>query len=525
MIAQVSILLLMSVFFLGCSNTPTVEEVIGGSSDDVIDESSNVSSSSEALSHSGTVSSVSIGQSSNLIESSDAVDMSSSTNTIISSEEQEVLSSSSSSIENVSSVNEWEDTSFDEIIAVDGSVTFREYELGGIEVSFPVPSGESNVLVRYKTRLKDASDFVVHRFDLNPTTQSGTEWTVKLDHPSKNFFMGEEDVRVWIEIGGSILPVGAVHDDMSTWFEYTTAYQRSKTEVPWDVVDDQPNRLRITNNCNEDLWIEMGAQPDHIALLESRGVDLNKYLEAGTSYDYNIPEDRQINGTRYWPKQGCDDTGRNCEIGGSSTCGGSLGDACTPPIESKFEITWEAVDNESVEMYYNASNVDGYTLPYVVIPKGDKVDEWSKCVVVNGSRLDVDKCPEHESLDQDGYRDFDLSYRNSDGERIGCYSPCKYLTFEDGLDEWNDPIALRSCCPTHMDGNNLIAGVSSEQCNERDHQFSIWKTQYVDVSHEMAPKIYTFAYDDAGSLYTCHPSTKFEIIFCPKAYDFEQTAW
>jgi len=30
-----------------------------------------------------------------------------------------------------------------------------------------------------------------------------------------------------------------------------------------------------------------------------------------------------------------------------------------------------------------------------------------------------------------------------------------------------------------------------------------------------APTVYTFAYDDAESLFTCPKETKFEMIFCP----------
>merc|ERR1719189_345946 len=69
-----------------------------------------------------------------------------------------------------------------------------------------------------------------------------------------------------------------------------------------------------------------------------------------------------IPGCRWWPKTGCDGSGENCLMGESGgpylACppGG-----CSPPIDSKFEATFGSTDGND---WYDASQVDGWTLPY-----------------------------------------------------------------------------------------------------------------------------------------------------------------
>lgn len=271
---------------------------------------------------------------------------------------------------------------------------------------------------------------------------------------------------------------------------------------------DQPTRLRVTNQCAEPIWLQyaVGSGPsDRGNLLGPQQIK----LESGQSHDYPIPSGR-LEATRFWPKTGCDAAGLHCKIGQSSPPCPDTG--CMPPIESKFEATFAATDcaNEGYRCmtYWNASQVDGYTLPISVFPKGVGVQPpgtpgIEQCVESRCDALDLLQCPSNERT---GKRTLDLRVF-APGDRstlVGCLSPCKAHNYPPpfglGLPE-NDDQGLMLCCPE---------GVTPEECRKGP----IGSTQYVQYINRVCPNVYAYSYDDRVGLHKCPAPTKYEVVFC-----------
>lgn len=180
--------------------------------------------------------------------------------------------------------------------------------------------------------------------------------------------------------------------------------------------------MRISNGATEPIWIVYQA-PRQVWPQKVK-------IEPGMSADYIVP--KSISATRFWPKYGCDDTGSNCTMGESG--GPELGcppRGCSPPIDSKFEATFGASDGND---WYDASQVDGWTLPYKFDFKcGAKIDK------VDCSGLKENICP---TQNIDGAGTVSLAAHNPDKEDAyaGCYSPCAKLTYSN----WNNPSGRHS---------------------------------------------------------------------------------
>jgi hypothetical protein len=267
----------------------------------------------------------------------------------------------------------------------------------------------------------------------------------------------------------------------------------------------QRTRLRVTNYCTEPLWLQ---HSENIKDPQSVRV------APKDCYDYAIP-DAKLASTRVWAKTGCDAAGANCTMGQSvAPCPAG---GCQPPIESKFEATFADPLNcpktgagADCLTWYNASQVDGYTLPFRITPLGEGSDEPG-CVESDCSKLDLTQCPSNEDLSEGVYS----SYLNVDlrvfdpkipTKIIGCMSPCKKLNYVTpwgfGLAESGKP-TVDFCCPTPP--------ISSEACSGGP----VASSAYVTRMHQMCPSVYSYAYDDAAGLHTCPAQTKFEVVFCP----------
>jgi hypothetical protein len=265
----------------------------------------------------------------------------------------------------------------------------------------------------------------------------------------------------------------------------------------------QTTRLRITNRCAETFWV---GHSDNLDLGERDG-----RVDPGTCLDVPIP-DARLEATRIWPKTGCNDEGLECATGQSiAPCSAS---GCSPPFESKFEATWAdpttcppTGGDASCVTWYNASQVDGYTLPFTIVPIPELPAEG--CVVSDCSRLALSECPDAEDLSQGGlYPELSaIDLRVLDGaDVVACLAPCKLLTYPApyglGIPE-SDPRALPFCCPTPP--------VSPEACTAGP----VATTDFVTRLQTMCPSVYSYAYDDADGLHTCPASTRFEVVFCP----------
>ncbi|MCB9594596.1 MAG: hypothetical protein H6719_17820 [Sandaracinaceae bacterium] len=262
----------------------------------------------------------------------------------------------------------------------------------------------------------------------------------------------------------------------------------------------QTTRLRVTNRCAEPFWI---GHSDNLAIPEDARVD------PGTCFDVAVPDER-LEATRIWPRTGCDASGRECQTGQSVAPCPTGG--CSPPFESKFEATWAdpttcppSGGDATCVTWYNASQVDGYTLPFTIVPSA----EGDGCVTSDCSMLSLAQCPAAEDLSQGGlYPELSaVDLRVQDGaDTIACLAPCKMLTYPApwglGIPE-TDPRALPFCCPTPP--------ISPEQCTAGP----VATSDYVTRLQTMCPSVYSYAYDDADGLHTCPAPTQFEVVFCP----------
>lgn len=270
--------------------------------------------------------------------------------------------------------------------------------------------------------------------------------------------------------------------------------------------------LTIVNRCTQPIWI---AHSTNVQAAQ------NVRLNQGASFVYNIP-DGGISATRFWPKTGCNSSGLNCTTGDSvAPCPAG---GCQPPFESKFEATF-AAKGSAAQTWYNLSQVDGYTLPFKVVPKGIGAEQGS-CITSDCSGLSLAQCPGDEDLGNGLYPAYahqDLRVRDGAGNVVGCMAPCKKWNYPApwglGKPESADP-GLHLCCPTPIDpasGQCTVANacMTSDACRNTADPLSVEHTDYVLRMHQMCPTAYSYAYDDAAGLHACSSQTSFEVTFCP----------
>ncbi|STX30174.1 Thaumatin family [Legionella beliardensis] len=317
---------------------------------------------------------------------------------------------------------------------------------------------------------------------------------------------------------------------------------------------EQTSRLRITNQCNNPIWI----QQDYIHTTQDPIV---VQIPQGQAYDYTIP-DIGLAATRFWPKVNCNQYGYDCRLGESTAVPDAIARGIqhgpfAPDINSKFEATWgclQAIFDKNpnlcatnpsapsthlnTETWWNGSAVDGYTLPYNIVVKKD--ESSCKDIVtgqvitnpgVNCSKLSVDFCPRDENLSTNGrfntINGIDVTHVNLQWvdrvtqAPIGCFSPCAKMTTAQGSENgnraggWSDilggltppsPQAQMYCCPTPP--------VSSEACSAGVAPNSAYS---ISVHTKQQCDAYTYAYDDAKGLARCGAQTQFEVVFCPNS--------
>lgn len=279
----------------------------------------------------------------------------------------------------------------------------------------------------------------------------------------------------------------------------------------------QATRLRIVSRCAEPIWI---AHSNNVPN------EQNVRLEPGGFHDYAIPASG-LAAARFWPKVGCDASGRGCRVGdngegGGAPCGPS---GCQPPFDSKFEVTFAPIGGNDAT-FYNLSLVDGYTLPFKVTPIGPGAGSGG-CTTSDCSMLALDACPAHEDLGGGAYPAFaDVDLRVKDPSNptrtIACLAPCKAWQYPApyglGRPESQDP-GLHLCCPTPIDpgtGQCTAANgcISPDACRNASDPVSVVHTDYVGVIHAGCPTAYSYSYDDAAGLHACPAATGFEVTFC-----------
>ena len=277
-------------------------------------------------------------------------------------------------------------------------------------------------------------------------------------------------------------------------------------------------RLIITNKCEVDIWIQQQGFAGSALV----------HLEQGRSHDYQIPA-AGLASTRFWPKILCDAKGNNCAIGQSSAPCPAAG--CAPPVDSKLEVTWGCTLADKmncgltpqgvrmIDTFWNASAVDGYTLPFTVAVHGG--DDRKSCIPVDCSGLATAICPRNEDLSDNGknpaYKSQTLATKNpTTGGYAGCFSTCTKLNYPgyggDGLNNPAGAVEQMYCCPTPP--------VSSSQCQAGP----VAKTKYVESIHKACKNTtYGYAYDDGIGGRDCSGDTVLEFVVGPKCIEIAAT--
>lgn len=272
-----------------------------------------------------------------------------------------------------------------------------------------------------------------------------------------------------------------------------------------------PARLRVTNKCEVPVWIQQQGFPTDPLLKLARNA----------SHDYQIPA-AGLASTRFWPKILCDKNGNNCAIGQSSPPCPATG--CAPPVDSKLEVTWGCTLTDKskcgytpqgvrmLDTFWNASAVDGYTLPFSMSVKGG--DGRKTCIPVDCTGLATAKCPTDEDLSNGGvnpkYAHQNLATKNpATGGYAGCFSTCNKLNYPgwggDGLNAPAGTVEQMYCCPTPP--------ISAAMCSAGP----VAKTKYVTSIHKACKNTtYGYAYDDGLGGRVCSGDTVIEFVVGPK---------
>ena len=164
----------------------------------------------------------------------------------------------------------------------------------------------------------------------------------------------------------------------------------------------QPTSL-CHNHCSKTIWVQQnfkeptGSCKTGTVICKAHTPEyvpdpIVVEIPSNGHFDYQIPNGGLL-GTRFWAKQGCDASGYHCKLGESTQTPESPKNFThyAPPIDSKFEATFgcakavfeknnkDCTVNTSsatrepldTNTWWNASVVDGYTLPFVIQVKND----------------------------------------------------------------------------------------------------------------------------------------------------------
>jgi len=210
--------------------------------------------------------------------------------------------------------------------------------------------------------------------------------------------------------------VGLRQCSPKTRYEWVLCPYGSERSPEWSVsggiVEDSLARFRITNKCQQTLWIQQSAMPYEAKV---------QRIEPGAHYTYSIPN-KGLPSTRFTPKVGCDDDGNSCDVQSLQPC---PEEGCDLPIDTKFEASWGCAyargkrdDGEycaltpqgnpsTYQDWWGGSAVDGWTLPFSILVNDDgqglsahgASGSPSSCSPVVCADLDVARlCPRDEFL-------------------------------------------------------------------------------------------------------------------------------
>ncbi|CAA7017133.1 unnamed protein product [Microthlaspi erraticum] len=218
----------------------------------------------------------------------------------------------------------------------------------------------------------------------------------------------------------------------------------------------------IENNCNHTVWPAIrstGSSP-----LSTTGFSLKRgearVIEAPSGWT-----------GRFWGRTFCSENstgGLSCATGDCDSRKVKCSGFGKPPVTlAEFSL-----DVRGGPDYYDVSLVDGYNLPIVIAPQGDKTCSTVGCV--NDLKT---MCPN------------ELRVKGNTSKMqpiIACMSACQTFRLP------------KYCCGTYS---------ATEKCPP---------TTYSPVFKRACPRAYSYAYDDySSSLFTCRNQPSYVITFCP----------
>jgi Thaumatin family len=251
----------------------------------------------------------------------------------------------------------------------------------------------------------------------------------------------------------------------------------------------QAPRISINNSCAFPVWVAQTPNPGFSPLSSDNPSPAAK-LNSGQTANYTIPQGGW--GGRFWPKNGCDESGNNCLAGSSVPPCPPTG--CEPPGDTKVEFFYAPLGS-GTRPYYDISLVDGYTLSAKVTPS---TSDGGRCTATSCA-MAFASCPRDEIL---GIGDLRV-VKNS--QTVQCLSPCK---------KWNSPPPYGMGKPERQQpGEQLCCPhppVTPGQCQAGP----IEQTKYVALVRGQCPSAYSYSFDDKGGSHDCPPGTSFEVVFC-----------
>ncbi|KAK9766239.1 hypothetical protein K7432_004834 [Basidiobolus ranarum] len=236
-------------------------------------------------------------------------------------------------------------------------------------------------------------------------------------------------------------------------------------------VNQQENLLHnlvFKNKCSHNVWLASLSEWENSPLPMNGGL-----LTPGESYTITVVDQWQ---GRFWGRTECDFDNKNMTTNTACVTGdcGSGEEYCQDisgqPPASLAEFTFNGWHNLD---YYDVSLVDGYNLPISIQPHS-KINNWGNEFSCGSPTVEKDInliCPE------------ELQLRDHDGKVAGCKSAC---------DAFGSP---QYCC----------AGAYStpQTCHP---------SVYSKIFKSACPFCYSYAYDDATSIFTCQGD--YTIEFC-----------
>ncbi|ORX90857.1 Osmotin, thaumatin-like protein, partial [Basidiobolus meristosporus CBS 931.73] len=216
------------------------------------------------------------------------------------------------------------------------------------------------------------------------------------------------------------------------------------------------------NKCSHNVWLASSSTWANSPLPSDGGL-----IPSGGSYTLAVMRGWQ---GRFWGRTECNwGAGQTCATGdcgsGMKYCNALSGQTPASLAEFKFD-GWSDLD------YYDVSLVDGYNLPVTIRPHTSSSSNNPYDCGIPSVKKDINPlCPP------------ELQKHNSKGEVVGCHSACVAL----GTDE--------HCCTG--------AHNSPQTCAP---------SMYSQLFKDACPGCYSYAYDDATSMFSC--SGDYTVQFC-----------